>query len=95
MKFKESAKLKIDGEKVIVRELSARQRGELFQLNNAETNPVEIQAHIVKMGCPKYKDTSIDDISDFPGTSVDEISKEILDISGLGDDAEAEAEKNS
>ena len=94
MKFKES-KLTIEGEKIIVRELSAKQRGALFDLNNAKTNPVEIQTNIIQMGCPIYKDTSIDDIGDFPGTAVDDISKEILKVSGLGEESDEEAEKNS
>ena len=94
MKFKES-KLKVEGEEIIVRELSAKQRGALFDLHNAKTNPVEIQANIIKMGCPIYADISIDDIGDFPGSAVDDISKEILKISGLGDDSVEEAVKNS
>jgi len=94
MKFKESA-LTIEGEEIIVRELSARQRSTLFDLHNANTSPVEIQAHIIKMGCSEFKEVSVDDIGDFPGSAVDDISKAILDISGLGDDSSVSAEKNS
>lgn len=94
MKFKEST-VKIDDDEIIVRELSAKQRGALFDLHTAEASPIVVQANIIKMGCPKYKDTSIDDIQDFPGTAVDEVSKAILDISGLGDDSAEVAEKNS
>ena len=94
MKFKEST-VEIEGEKIIVRELSAKQRGALFDLHSADTNPVVIQANVVQMGCHDYRNHSIDDIEELPGTAVDDISKEILDISGLGDDSAEDAEKNS
>jgi len=93
MKFKESV-LKVEGEEITVRELSAKQRQTLFELHNSETNPIEIQANIISMGCEAFVDTSIDEIGDLPGSYFDSIAKGVLKVSGLDDDAEAEAEKN-
>ena len=45
------------------------------------------------MGCPEYADMSIDKIMDMPGTAVDDLSTEILDLSGMGTDAEGKAGK--
>ena len=92
MRFKHS-KVNIDDTEVEVRELSARQRRELFELHSKDTNPIEIQAHVIKMGCDMYSDKSVDDILDISGTAFDTLAKEILHISGL--DEEAADEKNS
>ena len=94
MKFKIS-KIDIEGESISIRELSARQRQDLFGLYKAETNPIEIQANIIKMGCIGMEEKTTDEILDLPGGCFDEIAKGVLKISGLDEGSEEEAEKNS
>ena len=76
-----------------INELSARQRMQLFALYKKKMNPIEVQAHVIKMGCPEHSDKSVDKILDLPGQLFDEVSTRILDISGLGADSQAKAEK--
>ena len=83
----------VDGKAVEVRELSVRNRMELFDLNKKKLNPLKVQAHVLKMGCPECSNMSIDKIMDLPGLACDAISTEILDISGLGSGSEKKAEK--
>ena len=76
-----------------VTELTAKQRMVLFDLYNKKTNPVMVQAHVIKMGSPEHASKSIETIMDMPGQAFDKLSARILDISGLGTEAEAKAKK--
>lgn len=79
--------------KAEIKELSARQRMELFELHKKKLNPVMVQAHVIKMGCPAHADKKVDKILDLPGREFDKLATDILDISGLGVDAEGKAKK--
>lgn len=94
MSFSETS-VQSGDESFTVRELSARQRKDLFKMHKDEIDPIEIQAHIIKMGCPAFKDKDLDSIFDLPGSLYDSLANAVLKISGLSDDAEAQAEKNS
>jgi len=94
MKFK-TKKLKIDSEKFDIKEINARQRQELFKLFKDETDPVEAQAHAIKMGCSQFQDMAIDEILDMPGTVFASLAEEVMNISGLGDKSEKDEVKNS
>ena len=92
MKFNTKS-LTIGSDKFDLKEINARQRQQLFKLFKDETDPVEAQAHSIKMGCAQFKDKTIDEIFDMPGTVFAQLAEEVMKISGLGDDSEAE--KNS
>ncbi len=92
MKFN-SKSITIGGDKFEIKEISARQRQQLFKLFKDETDPVEAQAHSIKMGCAQFVDKTIDEIFDIPGTIFAQLAEEVMKISGLGDDSETE--KNS
>lgn len=92
MKFN-SKSIKIGDDKFEIKEINARQRQELFKLFKDETDPVEAQAHSIKMGCAQFADKTIDEIFDMPGTIFAQLAEEVMKISGLGDDSDTE--KNS
>ena len=83
----------IGSDKYDIKEINARQRQELFKLFKDDTDPVEAQAHSIKMGCTQFADKSIDEIFEMPGTIFAKLAEEVMKISGLGDDSDAE--KNS
>lgn len=85
--------IKIGSDKFELKEINARQRQQLFKLFKDETDPVEAQAHSIKMGCAQFVDKTIDEIFEMPGTVFAKLAEEVMKISGLGDDSEAE--KNS
>lgn len=91
MKFKTKS-ITIGGDKYEIKEINARQRQELFKLFKEETDPVEAQAHSIKMGCSQFVDKSIDEIFEMPGTIFAQLAEEVMRVSGLGDD---DSEKNS
>jgi len=93
MKFKTSKK-EIEGESFSIRELSAKQRQVMLGLHTDETNPIVIQANLIKMCCDGFEEKTIDEILDMPGGCFDELAKEVLEVSGLGEDATEGAEKN-
>lgn len=69
--------------------------------NAFEKGVIEVQCRVVaqglvnEMGSPIYSEDEIDAIADeFPATALDELSKKILEISGLGKSVE-DAIKNS
>lgn len=90
-----TSQITVDGKTVEVRELSARQRQAMLKLNKDGIDPIEIQAHIIKMGCSEFAESSIDDLLDMPGKAFSKISEKILNLSGLGDESEDDATKNS
>lgn len=92
MKFNTKS-ITIDADKFEIKEINARQRQELFKLFKDETDPVEAQAHAIKMGCKQFIDKSINEIFEMPGTIFAKLAEEVMAISGLGDDSETE--KNS
>jgi len=94
MKFNTKS-INIGGDKFDIKEINARQRQELFKLFKGETDPVEAQAHSIKMGCTQFVDTSIDEIFEMPGTVFAKLADEVMKISGLGDESEKEEVKNS
>ena len=94
MKF-QTLKVTIDGQKYDARELSAGQRKELFKMYKSEADPMETQAATIQMGFAAFKDKSIDEILDLPGTAFSSLADAIMMVSGLADDSEKEAEKNS
>ena len=92
MKFNTKS-ITIGSDKFELKEINARQRQQLFKLFKDETDPVEAQAHSIKMGCTQFADKTIDEIFEMPGTVFAKLAEEVMKISGLGDDSEAE--KNS
>ena len=94
MKFKTKV-VTIDGDKYNLKEINARQRQSLFKLFKDDTDPVEAQAHSIQMGCAELKDKSIDEIFEMPGTVFAQLAEEVMKISGLGDNDEQDAVKNS
>lgn len=92
MKFN-SKKITIGDDKFDIKEINARQRQQLFKLFKDETDPVEAQAHSIKMGCAQFIDKTIDEIFEMPGSIFAQLAEEVMKISGLGDDSDAE--KNS
>ncbi len=95
MKFKTKV-VTIDGEKFKIQEINARQRKELFKLyQDDNSDALDSQAHAIKMGCEKFRDSSIDEIFEMPGTVFANLADEVMKLSGLGDDDEKDAVKNS
>lgn len=92
MKFN-TKKITVGGDKYDIKEINARQRQQLFKLFKDETDPVEAQAHSIKMGCSQFVDKTIDEIFEMPGTVFSKLADEVMKISGLGDDEDTE--KNS
>lgn len=93
--FKEE-KIDVQGHELTLREMSARQRQEIFKLYQKNKDPVELQAHYVRMGCIEFKDKTADQILDHtPGNVLDELSNAIITFNGLDAEATEEAEKNS
>jgi hypothetical protein len=90
-----SKTIKINGDSFTLTELSARQRKDLFKLFNDQTDPIEVQAHTILMGCKEFKGKEIDDILDCPGTVVSALSDGVMEISGLSDSSQKDAVKNS
>ncbi len=97
MEFKAKTEIVNIGDHTLtIIELSAKQRSQMMKLYKSENaGPIDIQAYIIKAGCTECADMNIDEILDMPGTIVGELSDEILLISGLTENAEEEAEKNS
>ena len=92
MKFNTKS-VTIGDNKYDIKEINARQRQELFKLFKDDTDPVEAQAHSIKMGCTQFSSKTIDEIFEMPGTIFAKLAEEVMKISGLGDDSDAE--KNS
>ncbi len=92
MKFNTKS-ITIGSDKFELKEINARQRQELFKLFKDGTDPVEAQAHSIKMGCTQFVDKTIDEIFEMPGTVFAKLAEEVMKLSGLGDDSELE--KNS
>lgn len=90
-----STSLKIGKDVFTLSEMSAAKRRDMFKLFKEETGPIEVQAYAIQFCCDKFKDAEIDDIMEMPGTVFSKLAEEAMKISGLSDDAEAEAEKNS
>jgi len=91
----QSKVITINGEDFTVFEMSARQRQSMFKFYKDELDPVEIQANAIKMGCAEFRDKEIKDILDLPGKAFSDIADAVIAISGLADDSEKDAEKNS
>lgn len=83
-----SKEVKIDNEKVTVRELSAGERRELIDSAKEGINDTELSAKMIKAGCEKYRSSSIDDIMGLPGSVFDELSGAISKLSGMSADEE-------
>lgn len=75
-----------DGQVLPIRELTLGERGRLHKA--AESNPIQAQALIVAMGCELFDENDIEQIQGLPGDLVSGIADAILDLSGLGGDAE-------
>jgi hypothetical protein len=84
MKF-QTKTVEINGESFTVKELSARQRKEALKLYNDKADPIDIQAHYIKMGVEKFKDSLTEDILDIPGSAFTELVEAVMEISGLTD----------
>ena len=74
---------------IILRELTARERGELREI--AEGDLVAGQAKIVILGCDALNDGDLDQLQDLPGSLLSKMADVILNLSGLGEDAKDEA----
>jgi malate/lactate dehydrogenase len=85
----------INGNTFHIKELSARQRKEMYQYYKDERDPVDVQAFTIQAGCEECKGMTPEQILDMPGTIFGALSDEIIQVSGLADNAEGEAEKNS
>jgi len=95
MKFK-TKKVTIEKEVFDIKEFSAKHRHDLYLYSKEEgSDPVSAQAKYIQMGCEQFKDKSVDEIFEMPGAIFTELAQAIMKISGLGEDDEKEAEKNS
>jgi len=95
MKFNTKS-ITIGGDKYGIKELSAKQRHEMYLYFKKDgSDPVAAQAHYIKMSCTQFKDKSINEIFDMPGSVFAKLAEEIMSVSGLGEDDDKEAEKNS
>ena len=91
MKFN-SKTVEIGGDKYTIKEISAKERKQIFVIVRGD-DPTDAEAHAIKMGCAQFADKTIDEIYEMPGTIFAILAKEVMTISGLGDDSETE--KNS
>ena len=85
-----TAEHKLPNKKIIIlRELTARERGKLREI--AEGDLVAGQAKIVILGCDVLSDGDLDQLQDLPGSLLSKMADVILNLSGLGEDAKDEA----
>lgn len=93
MKFDKKT-IELKGERFTINELSARNRQAIFKMFKKEDiDAVELQAHYIKLGCTEFKDSTLDDIMELPGTVFGKLADEVVQVSGLSD--EADTTKNS
>ena len=83
--------VEIEGEKIPVKEISAGQRRDLVKQATDNIDDAELNAQMIKSGCEKYKESSIEEILDLPGSDFDALAKEISKLSGMGGEAEKKA----
>ena len=93
MKFNSETLKDPDGEKIEIREINVKQRQEIIKLSSSDTDSLEIDAHLLKMGVTQYKDLTIDQIMEFPSSFFSKVAKKIMKLSALAGDEDAE--KNS
>lgn len=96
--LKESTFTLPDGETLIIRELSAGGRRTLTEaIKNKDAKPdgFLISALTVKAGTPSLSDVTVETLMDEqPAELLGEIAAEIMKLSGVSTDSEAQAEKN-
>lgn len=92
------ASIEVEGlsEPVVVRELTAGQRGEMAKLSQDGSSPVELQCRVIVMACID-PELSVDDVPKLLGMGadvIDTLSDQILQLSGLVEKKDNLAEKN-
>jgi len=85
-----------DGEPLAIRELSAGGRRALMESTREHKGDVfMLYAVTAKHGCPELSGESVETILDsWPAEILAEIAGEVLKLSGIAPDSEAQAEKN-
>jgi len=92
----ETKTVEVKGNTYNVQELSARQRQEVYKLfKSDDVDPVSLQAHYILRGCVEFKDSTLDEIMDLPGSLFGTLADEVVKISGLADESAEDSEKNS
>jgi hypothetical protein len=91
----ESKKVEAGGKTFTVHEITVKQRKEIFSQHKEDGDATTMAANLVLFGCDQFKEKSIDDVLELPGTVFDKISSAVADVSGMGgDDADdGEGEK--
>jgi hypothetical protein len=87
-KFFDSVKLKIgsitiQGNKVVLHELTAGNRGELTEI--ASGDPAVAQAKLVIMGCDMFDADDLELLTGLPGQNLSDMADKIMELSGLAD----------
>lgn len=84
------SKVEIEGlpEPIVVRELTAGQRGEMAKLSQNDTAPVELQCRVIVMAARDgdkalFSDDDLPRLMEMGAEVIDRISDEVLKISGL------------
>lgn len=93
MKFKSEKIKDPDGKSIKIREINVKQRQEIIKLSGSDTDSLEIDANLIKMGVTEYKDLTIDEIMEFPSSFFSKVARKIMALSAL--DGDEDAEKNS
>lgn len=81
-----------NGAEVELRELTAEQRGKLHTVSQKDAT--EAQALVVAMSCPCLDEGDTQDLLQLPAGDLDAMANKVLQLSGLVEESEAEAEKN-
>lgn len=83
--FKRDA-VNVGGVDYTVRELSARQRREIFNQYKQDEDSLLMSAMMVQAGCVEFNGKSVDDILDLPGSLFDALSSAVTKVSGIAAD---------
>lgn len=84
--------VEVQGKKIEVFEMTGRQRKELPKLAEKKQ---DIESYCIKECVPELKDMTTNQILDLPSSVYTVLSDAVLKLSGLSEDANEEAEKNS
>lgn len=78
-----------NGNKLTLRELTAKGRGKLRAI--ADGDVIEAQAQIVALGCDQLGDEDVEGLLELSGDLLSDMADKVLSLSGLTEDAKEEA----
>ena len=93
MKF-EKAEIKVGGNKYHVRELTVRERRDIYAKHKEEQDATMLSVNMVLAGCNEFEGKTADEVLDLPGTVFDAISVAVANVSGMGESSDEGDEKN-